>query len=245
MELIQKAEAPMRRSQFQHLNRKFVDNPEGHLSVWTMPVPGQAYLISADVAEGLEHGDFDSATVWNHMTKQEVAHFHGKMSPFKFAYVLESLGYMYNSAWLVPERNNHGISVIEKLMELEYPNIYVEMIPDPPHKARRRFGWVTSKKSRVLILDTLIEDVLNNSHGIKSKETFKEMLNFKTQNDGKIEADAGSFDDRVMDAAIGRYAMNTLPFVMSLGKKLTVNGQSAIMVTHPLLQRKPPVSAWN
>jgi hypothetical protein len=38
------------------------------------------------------------------------------------------------------------------------------------------------------------------------------MLNFKRQSDGKIEADPGSFDDRVIDMAIGRYTMKSLPY---------------------------------
>lgn len=244
MELAENAVESKRRTNFVQSSKVFVNHDEGHLKIWQEPVAGTPYLISADVAEGLSHGDFDSATVWNHMTTEEVAKFHGKLSPFKFAYLLESLGYMYNTAWLVPERNNHGISVIEKLLELEYPNIYVEMIPDPPHKTRRRFGWVTSSKSRVLMIDTLIEDVNNGVHYIKDKGTFEEMLNFKVQNDGKIEADEGCYDDKVMDVAIGRYTLKTMPYALAFNRNM-IGGGYAHNSSNVLVQPAIPDGAWN
>lgn len=245
MELKGKCPEPTITYDYNHAKRKLIENKDGAIQVWQQPQVGAAYLISADVAEGLEHGDFDSATVWNHMTGIEVAHFHAHMSPIKFAYLLDFLGRMYNSAWIVPERNNHGITVVEKLLELDYPNLYVEMVEEPPRKPRRRFGWVTSTKTRPLIVDHLIDDVVEGVSGIKSKETFDEMMNFKTQANGKVEADEGEFDDRVLDCAIGRYTMKTLSYVVSFKHHFA---QPVVGSSNPigaLAQQKPPVSAWN
>lgn len=222
-------------------------NSDNTVQVWEQPKTGAPYLISADVAEGLDHGDFNSATVWNHSTGKQVAGYHGHLSPFKFAHLLNFLGRMYNSAWIVPERNNHGISVVEKLLELDYPNIYVEMVEDPPHKPRRRFGWVTTTKSRVLMLDHLIDDVYEGIAGIADKATYLEMLNFRTQADGKIEADSGEYDDRVMDAAIGRYTLKTLSYLVSFSHYINNTNAGARVGGMGIgnIQHKPPVSAWN
>lgn len=250
VELRSKCPDPIKRFNYMYATGSLIENPEGQILVWELPVSGRPYVISADVAEGLEHGDFNSLTVWDHMTGLEVATFHAHISPLKFAKLLAFLGKMYNSAWLVPERNNHGITVVERLVEepsvggLDYQNVYVEMVDDPPHQARRRFGWVTTTKSRVLMLDLLIEEVSEGSCGIRCKEKFDEMMDFKVQNDGKIEAESGSFDDRVMDSAIGRYAIKMLPFVIS-HRRNVVNGEGYTSFSSTMVQKKPNVSAWN
>lgn len=193
---------------------QFIAAKQGYLQVWEEPGRGVAYLISADVSEGLEHGDFDSASVLDHLTGIQVAHFHGKMSPFEYAQFLYWLGMRYNEAWICPERNNHGLSVVQELIRLEYENIYVEVIVEPPNKPRKRFGWLTTEKSRALILDNLKQVVSEDDPGIRCAETYEEMMNFKRQKDGREEADQGSFDDRVIDIAIGKHLIKTLDCVI-------------------------------
>jgi len=215
---------------------QFTANADGPFKVWEEPVAGRPYVISADVAEGLSHGDFDSIDVIDHTTNVQVAHFHGKMSPSQFATLLFHVGMRYNNGWIVPEKNNHGQTVIERLIEMEYPYIYVETVPDFPNKPRKRFGWVTSKKSRDLILDNLVEMVSQEGCGVRCSETFDEMLNFKVQQDGKRGADPGTFDDRVISIAIGFYVAKNLPYAVSAGFNTRVNKTG-------LFGRKKPSSA--
>lgn len=190
---------------------QWIARPDGELLVWEEPRPGTPYLVSADVAEGLEHGDFDSASVWNHHTGVQVAHYHGHMDPYDFATYLNHLGRRYNNAWMVVERNNHGRGVVDRLLkDFMYPYIYVEKIVEPPNKPRKRFGWETNVKTRPLVIDNLKYQVHSDAHGIRCVECFDEMLNFKRQADGKEEADPGTFDDRVMECAIGKYALRRL-----------------------------------
>lgn len=193
---------------------QFIFKEKGDLKVWKEPEPGRSYLISADVAEGLAHGDFHSADVIDHLTGEQVAHYHGKMNVFDYAQLLNCLGKRYNEAWIIPEKNNTGLTVVEELLRVEYPNLYMERIVEPPNKPRKRFGWVTSAKSRQLIIDNLKKEVNGQNPGINCFDTYEEMLNFKKQDDGKEEADPGAFDDRVMSIAIGKYCMKTLPCVV-------------------------------
>ena len=184
---------------------------DGRLKVWKEPVPGRSYVVSADVAEGLEKGDFNSADVWDQLTGEQVAHWHGHLAPDLWGYVLEWIGKRYNQSWIVPERNNHGLTTITKLQDRRYPRLYVERIIEPPNKPRMRYGWLTSRKTKPAIIDTLAAEIRENTHGIVCAETFDEMLSFQHNEDGTMSAPEGKFDDRVISAAIGKYVRTRLP----------------------------------
>jgi len=212
--LLQKDAAPPPIARYECLTStgKWLIKNDGRLSVWEEPRVGDAYIISADVAEGLEKGDFSTADVINHRTGDQVAQWHGHIDPDEFASILSSLGIRYNVALLAPERNNHGLMVVNKLMYTHnYPRIHCEMVPDPPGKPRKRFGWVTDKKTRPFIIDNMIAEVREGSHGIRCAATFEEMMAFKIQNNGRMEADSGRFDDRVISICIAKHLRQVLP----------------------------------
>lgn len=186
--------------------------PVGRLKVWEEPKSGGDYIISADVAEGLVSGDCSSADVIDHRTGKQVAQWHGRIDQdniLEFADILFALGRRYNMALLAPERNNHGLGIVQNLYAMRYPRLYCEMVPDPPNKPRKRYGWVTSRSTRPLIIDNLIKEVTEGDHGIHCRETFDEMMSFKVQDNGKLEADTGCYDDRVISIAIAKYLRQT------------------------------------
>jgi len=196
-------------------NGQFITKADGTLKVWKEPEKSGNYVISADVSEGLAHGDFHSADVLEHDTGEQVAHYHGKMEPWEYASLLIALGNRYNEAWLVPEKNNHGQQVIQELIKADYPNIYMEMIEEPPNKPRKRFGWVTTgagDRKRQALVDHGKKLIYDGNPGINDPKTYEEMLNFKRQADGKERADNGTFDDCVMSWLIGQYVRESLPY---------------------------------
>lgn len=222
---------------------------EGPLRVWEEPKPDRAYIIGADVAEGILVGgsdgkdkyDFSVADVIDHLTGDQVAQWHGKIDPLTFGRILFYLAIRYNYAWIGPERNNHGISTVGELADMGYKKIYCETIPEPPNKTRKRYGWLTSKKTKPLIIDNLLDSINDeNGHGLRCKETMAEMLTFKHQDDGKMIAEEGMHDDRVISLAIARYLKNTLrtPRMMFKDGKPTYAHQGGASV------RKPPAAAW-
>ena len=192
-------------------SRQWIASEHGRLIVWEEPKPSGAYIISADVAEGLKDGDFSVADVIDHRTGKQVAQWHGHLDPDAFALVLIALGMRYNYAWIAPERNNHGLMVVTVLVNENYPQMYSEMVPEPPGKPRKRFGWVTSNATRPLIIDNLIKEVREDSHGISSPMTVEEMMSFKIQDNGRMEADPNRNDDRVLSFAIGKHIRQVLP----------------------------------
>jgi hypothetical protein len=81
------------------------------------------YLIGADVAKGVGReerrdpngnllaageGDYSVAIVLDER-KRVVAKFRGQVDPDYFADILEAMGYLWNTAKLAVELNNHGI----------------------------------------------------------------------------------------------------------------------------------------
>jgi hypothetical protein len=210
--------APPPIARYEILGGNVVSMKDGRFKVWKEPQVGAAYIIGADVAEGLSSGDMDAAIVLDHRTGDQVAEFHGRMDPDEYAQVLLVIAKRYNNALLAPERNNHGMMVLTWLFSARYPNLYAEMVPDPPGKPRKRYGWLTTGSSRSggaqggtrpLIIDHLIKEVREGTHGFKSKELFDEMLAFKIQDNGRFEADSGRHDDLVFAAAIAKYLRAT------------------------------------
>ena len=185
-------------------------NPSGELKVWREPVVGASYIISADVSEGLEDGDFDSADVIDHRTGEQVAQLHGKWEPKEFGKILIALGRRYNVAYLAPERNNHGLTTVTEIVDSGYPRLHVELVAEPPNKPRKRWGWVTSSATRTQIIDNLKSEMIEGCHGINCAETFGEMMSFKRVN-GKEQAEVGMKDDRCISIAIGKFLRLRVP----------------------------------
>ncbi|MBF0516390.1 MAG: hypothetical protein HQK97_04600 [Nitrospirae bacterium] len=187
---------------------KLEPNPQGRLKIWANPMSGHPYVIGADVAEGLEYGDFSAAVVVHQITGIQVAQWHGHCDPDIFARVLYWLGRHYNTAMLVPERNNHGMAVVLSLQNtLRYPpaRIYAQTHIEPPSKPLKRYGWLTTASSKPVIIDNLIAEFREGVHGIVSKDIYLEMLTYVIDAQGRYEAQAGRHDDLIMAAAIAKF----------------------------------------
>lgn len=193
--------------QFPMGNMVFSEN--GKLKVWNEPKYGFDYVMSVDVAEGLGGGDYSSIDIINVRTGLQDAQWHGHIAPDLLGVVAYFLGSRYNTALAVVERNQSGISTIDKLLDLKYTNVYVERIIDPPHRPRKRYGWITTKTSKPRIINNLLAELRDNTHGIQCKETFEEMMMYKQFEDGSTGAEQGCFDDRVLSIAIGKYIAST------------------------------------
>lgn len=185
---------------------QWVARPDGRLRVWEEPSVRKAYIIGADVAEGLKDGDFSVADVIDHRTGKQVAQWHGKISAMDYSKILIALGLRYNEAHIACERNNHGYTVNESLGTSVYPNgkIFVQPRAEFPNKTMKRLGWVTSNATRPMMIDNLLQEVNEDSHGISCRETIDEMMTFSIQDNGRMEADVGRKDDRVISIAIAK-----------------------------------------
>lgn len=206
-----------------------VDDPEnprsydfeavsGLIQIWGEPVANQLYSIGADVAEGLEKGDFSSFDIHDEAGVQ-VAHYHGKIDPSSFGHLLNRIGRYYNNAFLGVERNNHGHAVTQKLKDLEYPNQYLqEELEEQHERETAKVGWLTTAKSKPIIIGNLGSLILEENTGVLCVHTLDQCLTYVYDASGKMGARDGCFDDCVMSYAIA----------LEMNKKMPRNKQALV-----------------
>lgn len=181
--------------------REFVPDG-GALAVWEFPKPKLVYVIGADVAEGLEHGDYSCAFVLDATNRQVVAIFHALVDADLFGSdILNQLGLWYNTALIGVESNNHGLSTLSALRDIKYRNIYRQ------HRHLQRFepktellGWRTTFASKALAIDELGREIRDSGVLIPDAPTVSELKTFVREGNGKMHG--SPFDDRVMALAI-------------------------------------------
>jgi len=189
-------------------------HPKGRIKFWHKKDPRGQYIIPADVSEGINEGDYSNAKVLALPWLVEVAEWHGRIDPSDFGGVLVMLGRHYNNAILAPERNNHGIATISSIRKIHgYPDSLIhvsklkhkESAQDAFIRPEERFGWVTTTSSKPLIIDMLANDIIHMKVPHLSVDDIEELETYVIGDNGDTNAEAGSYDDRVITLAIGRY----------------------------------------
>ena len=164
------------------------------LAVYRLPAPGRRTVLAADVAEGLEHGDYSAATLLDADTWEELAHLHGHWEPDAYATYLDRLARAYGATVAV-ERNNHGHAVLVALKALGTPKGYIGDDGRP--------GWLTTAQSKPLAIDLLAQALRDGLITIRTQATLDELAIYRITKSGDTSAPAGYHDDRVMSLAIG------------------------------------------
>jgi len=188
--------------------------PQSNIWYWEYPLEGVTYTLSADIARG-DSGDYSTFHVINSKSLTVSCEFKGKIPPDQFASVVYDIARRFNNAIVCPENNAYGYTMLIKLKELGYKNIYFSS-----EKEKYKYlyggegnigkaGFTTSKESRDKILANL-EDVLrNNTLKTYSQRLYSELKTF-IWNGKKITAMKGYNDDLIMSLAIGCWlSLNT------------------------------------
>lgn len=191
--------------------------PRNGVQVWEDPLPGEVYLLSADIAEGKDRGeegsdpeqggaDFSRAYVTHASSLRVVAAVGGRIRPVEFARMLDKVGRAYE-ACIAVERNNHGHSVLNTLEVAQYPEIYRHReYTEGGTKAFLAAGFPTNSTTRPMILDALDEVIRRDAYHNPDPRFWLEAHSFhRNSATGKPEAMSGKHDDRVMAGAIGAY----------------------------------------
>ncbi len=174
----------------------------GELKMWQPPSLDGSYVIGADVAS--ERGPNKSvAAVWDRDRHEKVAMWYGNVAPVRFGQILDELGKFYNLALLIPEANNHGISVVDELRRLGYPVIYrTRTFGREEEVDSDRLGWLTNVASRPLMLNSLANVIHKRSVKLWCRISLDQYRTFIVDADGKPAAKQGCDDDTVMADAI-------------------------------------------
>ena len=183
--------------------------------IWEKNQQKASYLLVADVARG-DGADNSVFHVIKLETMEVVAEYQGKPNLDMYATMLMSAGQEYGNCLLVVENNGIGISILEKLITLGYPNLYYSIKTTHEYveayegqiNDRAVPGFTTSTKTRPLIVAKLEEFIRNKLIKTYSSRFFHETKTFIWYN-GKPQAMRSYNDDLIMALAIGCWVRDT------------------------------------
>jgi len=212
--------------------------------IWKECKPGKKYLLVADVARG-DGADYSVFHVIDLDELEVVAEYKGKPNIDDFANILFSAGREYDNCLLVVENNNIGYSVLEKLIDLEYPNIYYSVKGSHEHidqvaaigNNMAIAGFTTSGKTRPLIIAKLEEFIRNKLITMYSVRLMNELKTFIWYH-GKPQAMKGYNDDLVMALAIACWIRDTAIISSKRGEELQKAMISSMVYTNSILNTK-------
>ena len=175
--------------------------------IWSPPVAGHTYVLSADVSRG-DAADYSAFHIIDVDDCEVAVEYMGKVPPEKLADMLGEWGHRYNDALIVPENNTFGYFVNTKLRDvIGYKRLYYDKNKgDPfnyiPVDHNELPGFPTNQKTRVQILTKLEELIRNKSLKSYSRRLYDQLQAF-VWNGNKPSAGKDSHDDLIMSLAIG------------------------------------------
>ena len=182
---------------------KSVEVDKAPLKIWKKPVTNGQYVIGGDVSEGINE-DYSVATVIDKETMETVARWRGDCEPADFGEILDMLGRYYNTALIACEINNHGLTTVQRLRDLHYPNLYrrEKGIDERFEQYTSKLGWQTTTKTKPLMINALSEAI--NLGKIKDRDAVfvRECMEYVVDERGRTNAQIGSHDDTVISTAI-------------------------------------------
>jgi len=176
--------------------------PDGHmvrgLWIWKDRIPGHQYMITADSATG--HGkDYSALQIVDVDIHEQVGEYKEQIPTDRFGEIIKYIARYYNEAHVVIESNNPGPAVFQEVYrskEDPYYNVYTV------NKGGQPWGWDTTPKSRILLVEDYFKDIENKKTKIFSKRLLEEIKTFSWQENGKPEANKGYNDDLVITWAL-------------------------------------------
>ena len=184
--------------------------------IWEDYDPQKKYLLVGDVSRG-DGADYSVFHIFDINTMVQVAEYRGKPTTDLFSKILFDAGKEYGNAMLVVENNNIGFSVLEKLIDAGYSNLYYSTKGTHEYVDQYQAeqisnsipGFTTSQKTRPLIVAKLEEFIRNKLITINSSRSYQELKTFIWKN-GRPQAQRSYNDDLVMSMAIATWIRDTV-----------------------------------
>ena len=183
--------------------------------IWEEHDPSCTYLMVVDVARG-DAADYSAFHIIKLETLEIIGEYQGRPSPDMFANMINQIGREFGNCMVVVENNNIGYTVLDKLIDHAYPNIYHSI--KSTHEYIEQYqaeainnaipGFSTTMKTRPLIVAKLEEFIRNKLITVYSSRLCNEMKTFIWRN-GKPQAMKGYHDDLIMSLAIACWVRDT------------------------------------
>lgn len=195
-------------------NIQFVEKENGLIAIHKKPdvkkdkddqvIARRKYSIGGDTA-GLGDDYYTAKVVTNDDQRVVATLRKQRIDEDKYAEQLYCLGMYYNKA-LIGIETNYSYAPTKRLVELDYPNLYVRERIDKTTKEKQKvYGFETSRATRPVIIQSLISKMRDDPESELDLPTLREMLTFVRKENGKQEAQGGYHDDLVMARAIANF----------------------------------------
>ena len=192
--------------------------------IWEEFDPSCNYLMSVDVARG-DGADYSTFHLIKLETLEVVGEYQGRPTPDLYATMVNQIGREFGNAMVVVENNSIGYTVLDKLVDYGYPNLYYSVKStheyieqyQAEYQSSAIAGFSTTMKTRPLIIAKLEEFIRNKLIKIYSSRTVNEFKTFVWRN-GKPQAMKSYHDDLIMALAIGCWVRDTA--IQSSGRDL-------------------------
>lgn len=179
--------------------------PDGPVRMFQERLNGHSYVIGADVAEGLEHGDYSCAQVLDVETGLLVCSWHDHTDADLFGDQLDVLGRYYNTALIGVEINSIGHVTVNALRKIKYPRLFRRRIIGQVSEGfAPQYGWRTDRASKPKMIEGLGAAIRDGTIDIRDDYTLAELRTYIREytQAGGVKMHGSPHDDRVMALAI-------------------------------------------
>lgn len=180
------------------------------LDLFELPERAKKYYFGVDTASG-SGADYSTITAFDNDGQQVMSFYNNKIPVYEFAQVIHDLGIFYNYAFLTVERNSYGLPIIERLRkERGYLNMFKMKTFDERGKKKLQIGFMTSEKTKAIMISDLKEQFELGLVNIECKTTLQQMQMFIETN-GRMGNKKGHsdlhHDDSVISTALAIQGM--------------------------------------
>jgi phage terminase large subunit len=200
---------------------QWVDDPNGYITIYEDVQDKRPYVLGGDTAG--EGSDNFTGHVIDNISGKQVAVLKHQFDEHYYARQMYCLAKYYNTS-LVGLEVNFSTFPTREFERWNYPKMYVrESVDDFTHKTVKKFGFVTGRVTRPLMIANLVQLVDESIHLIQDIPTLEEMLTFVRNEKGRPEAQEGSHDDLIMGLAITYAIRDQQSYTVDTAQKFDVS----------------------
>lgn len=199
-------------------NIEWIDDDKGYIKIFEDVQKGHPYVLGGDTAG--DGSDYFTGLVIDNSCGKQIATLKKQLDEDEYSRQMYCLGLYYNTA-LIGIENNYSTYPTKKLQEYGYPKMYIREVEDNiVEKVVDKFGFVTNKATRPIILSILKEVLRDNVNWINDIDILREALVFIRNDKGRPEAQIGEHDDLIMGLSITYYIRNQQDFIVKEVEKV-------------------------
>jgi hypothetical protein len=194
-------------------NIELLEQARGPLRIWEHPLEDQSYVAGVDASQGVRGGDPSAIVVVRCDNLDQVALWKGFIDPRQLGRIAAWIGWHFNTAFLVPESNKDGQSVVFELKEVGYPSVYRTVSFDKVggvEMQTKTLGFTTTLKTRPWLWNHMRLCINHGWGRISSRSQLEEMKQIRYDEKGTPIHPKGKHDDETIAwglALVGRDQM--------------------------------------